>query len=325
MPPSSYVQSDRGENAMGNSSRGSYDGGADKNAGSMTATPQLNKPDPSPLYNGRQMPPCKSTAKTSMRQNGTKSHLGADQQKKHNVRDTQSVSGHPNSSGNQNLGIEARPRASMNYGRTVGSSNDELLTSQESVVSSGSGKRPLKPPASLSACSLPVRNTPQPLISTRIASLSGESSFPAAPVTPSPSYSAAGSSGRYEQVRLPTPQESQEVQRKREALPSPSWYTAHPSSRSVGSTSEGSTAPSRSNAVSPTSTPTASNTRESNSKSEAFGKVSADAIEWRKHGKRYRAHLVLEDEEKGGNAFELSNDCSIERYYKVAERVREEM
>ena len=42
---------------------------------------------------------------------------------------------------------------------------------------------------------------------------------------------------------------------------------------------------------------------------------------WRKHGKLYRAQLVLTDEEKGGNTFVLSSNCSIERYYKVAERV----
>lgn len=42
---------------------------------------------------------------------------------------------------------------------------------------------------------------------------------------------------------------------------------------------------------------------------------------WRSHGKMYRAKLVLMDEEKGGNTFVLSNHCSIERYYRVAERV----
>jgi hypothetical protein len=42
---------------------------------------------------------------------------------------------------------------------------------------------------------------------------------------------------------------------------------------------------------------------------------------WRKHGKMYRAELVLLDEEKGGNTFVLSNNCSIDRYYRVAERV----
>ena len=50
--------------------------------------------------------------------------------------------------------------------------------------------------------------------------------------------------------------------------------------------------------------------------------LSSDPNEaWRKHGKLYRAQLVLTDEEKGGNTFVLSSNCSIERYYKVAERV----
>jgi hypothetical protein len=42
---------------------------------------------------------------------------------------------------------------------------------------------------------------------------------------------------------------------------------------------------------------------------------------WRNHGKVFRAHLIVADEQKGGNIFTLSNNCSIERYYKVAERV----
>jgi hypothetical protein len=42
---------------------------------------------------------------------------------------------------------------------------------------------------------------------------------------------------------------------------------------------------------------------------------------WRKHGKLYRARLVLNDEDEGCNTFVLSNKCSIERYYKVAEKV----
>jgi hypothetical protein len=54
----------------------------------------------------------------------------------------------------------------------------------------------------------------------------------------------------------------------------------------------------------------------------ALAKSSSEAMEWRKHGKVFRAKLVLEDEDKGGNAFTLSQDCGIERYYKVAERVR---
>lgn len=42
---------------------------------------------------------------------------------------------------------------------------------------------------------------------------------------------------------------------------------------------------------------------------------------WRARGKVYRAQIVLEDEQKGGNAFVLSNQCSIDRYYRVAEKV----
>ena len=43
---------------------------------------------------------------------------------------------------------------------------------------------------------------------------------------------------------------------------------------------------------------------------------------WRKHGKLFRAKLIMNDEESGGNTFVLTNNCSIEKYYDVAERVR---
>ena len=35
-----------------------------------------------------------------------------------------------------------------------------------------------------------------------------------------------------------------------------------------------------------------------------------------------QGQITLEDEQKGGNSFVLSNQCSIDRYYRVAERVR---
>lgn len=43
---------------------------------------------------------------------------------------------------------------------------------------------------------------------------------------------------------------------------------------------------------------------------------------WRRHGKLFRANLVLNDEQNGGNSFSLSDSCTIERYYRVADRVR---
>lgn len=52
-------------------------------------------------------------------------------------------------------------------------------------------------------------------------------------------------------------------------------------------------------------------------------KESREGLEaWRKHGKIFRATLIMADEESGGNTFVLSNQCSIEKYYDVAERVR---
>jgi 3'-phosphoadenosine 5'-phosphosulfate sulfotransferase len=44
--------------------------------------------------------------------------------------------------------------------------------------------------------------------------------------------------------------------------------------------------------------------------------------QWRKHGKLFRAKLLMRDEESGGNTFVLSSNCNIERYYDVAEKVR---
>ena len=54
---------------------------------------------------------------------------------------------------------------------------------------------------------------------------------------------------------------------------------------------------------------------------KASAESTRDGEGWRKHGKLYRAKLIMEDEESGGNTFVLSNKCNIERYYNVAERV----
>lgn len=45
--------------------------------------------------------------------------------------------------------------------------------------------------------------------------------------------------------------------------------------------------------------------------------------QWRNHGKLFRARLLMKDEEMGGNFFVLSNECDIERYYEVADKVRQ--
>ncbi|KAL3912970.1 MAG: hypothetical protein SGILL_006677, partial [Bacillariaceae sp.] len=45
------------------------------------------------------------------------------------------------------------------------------------------------------------------------------------------------------------------------------------------------------------------------------------AESWRKHGKKFRANLVLADDAQGDNVFTLSESCTIERYYRVADRV----
>jgi hypothetical protein len=45
---------------------------------------------------------------------------------------------------------------------------------------------------------------------------------------------------------------------------------------------------------------------------------------WREWGKLYRAKLIMKDEESGGDAFTLSNECEIEKYYDVGERVLEQ-
>jgi hypothetical protein len=47
-----------------------------------------------------------------------------------------------------------------------------------------------------------------------------------------------------------------------------------------------------------------------------------DGGAWRKHGKKLRANLVLADVANGGNTISLSASCPIDRYYRVADRVR---
>jgi hypothetical protein len=50
--------------------------------------------------------------------------------------------------------------------------------------------------------------------------------------------------------------------------------------------------------------------------------VKVDAAEaWRERGKLFRDKLIMKDEESGGNAFTLCDNCEIEKYYDVAERV----
>ena len=44
--------------------------------------------------------------------------------------------------------------------------------------------------------------------------------------------------------------------------------------------------------------------------------------EWRNHGKKFRAQLLMKDEAIGSGQFLLSNTCDINRYYSVAEKVR---
>jgi hypothetical protein len=47
---------------------------------------------------------------------------------------------------------------------------------------------------------------------------------------------------------------------------------------------------------------------------------------WRKPGKMYRARLVAQDDQEGGGgsgkSFRISNQCAIERYYQVADKVQ---
>ena len=42
---------------------------------------------------------------------------------------------------------------------------------------------------------------------------------------------------------------------------------------------------------------------------------------WRKPGRVFRARLLKQDEEEGGNHFVLSPTCSIRKYFDVADRV----
>jgi hypothetical protein len=59
--------------------------------------------------------------------------------------------------------------------------------------------------------------------------------------------------------------------------------------------------------------------RQERQRREAIKDDGAEA--WRERGKLYRAKLIMKDEESGGDAFTLSDDCEIEKYYDVAERV----
>jgi hypothetical protein len=53
---------------------------------------------------------------------------------------------------------------------------------------------------------------------------------------------------------------------------------------------------------------------------DAIANIDDDNGAWRKHGKLFRANIVLTDEGIEGNSFSLSDSCTIERYYRVADR-----
>jgi len=44
-------------------------------------------------------------------------------------------------------------------------------------------------------------------------------------------------------------------------------------------------------------------------------------VSWRRHGRTYREQLIRHDEQGGHQNFEMSQDCSIQRYHMVAEKV----
>jgi hypothetical protein len=51
--------------------------------------------------------------------------------------------------------------------------------------------------------------------------------------------------------------------------------------------------------------------------------LKADDGNWRKPGKMYRTRLVAQDEaEGGGKSFRISNQCAVERYFQVADKVQ---
>lgn len=58
---------------------------------------------------------------------------------------------------------------------------------------------------------------------------------------------------------------------------------------------------------------------------ESIGSVTAVSSSsqdaWRKPGRAFRARLLKQDEEEGGNNFVLSPTCSIPKYFDVADRV----
>ena len=51
------------------------------------------------------------------------------------------------------------------------------------------------------------------------------------------------------------------------------------------------------------------------------GVESSSQDAWRKPGRAFRARLLKQDEEEGGNNFVLSPTCSIPKYFDVADRV----
>jgi hypothetical protein len=163
--------------------------------------------------------------------------------------------------------------------------------------------RPLKPPSELGAA---IPEEPTGVKATPIGDQSPVQTTPAPIVSPSPKKQeavAAKSTTREwatEPLTLATA-----VSRSSPPPDSPQTRPVPPQYRSV-------TPPSDSESIEtpPLRLPTAS-----------FAQSSADAVDWRRHGRQLRAQWVLEDEASGGSVFTINPNGSIERYYKVAERV----
>jgi len=155
--------------------------------------------------------------------------------------------------------------------------------------------RPLKPPSQLGAVT-PEKTAPVMEPSSR-------------PPRPSPPAVVSSSPNRRDLARKnSTVETSTNASSPPREMKSPSQYRPP-------------TPPSSPSARASRSTPVVTPPAPLSPSGSSFAQSSAEAVDWRRHGRQLRAQWVLEDETSGGSVFTINHASPIERYYVVAERV----
>ena len=162
--------------------------------------------------------------------------------------------------------------------------------------------RPLKPPSQLGAVTPVEKTAPVVEPSSR-------------PPRPSPSAVVSSSPNRTNVVK------TGDLVRKKSTVETSTNASSPPRGMKSPSQYRPPTPPSSPSPRASLSTPVVTPPAPLSPSGSSFAQSSAEAVDWRRHGRQLRALWVLEDETSGGSVFTINHASPIERYYIVAERV----